>query len=284
MADFNVTHAAYHRRQLERFQREAVVRAEAVAVRCEMLLNEAGAARNCSAGDVSPQGVIGKSNGTSECRAQGVHRSEIHRGWICRISRTAMKQNDLRTSGAPQRFRASSTSARFAMPVERITGLPVLRHGAEGQVNQLKGGDFVSRKVKRLAKFNIARIINRGENEKIALLGAGNKRLMKIDRHSGLFIELVKVLRPPDGIDKRAGMIAPQGEGVGGVCLQLDSIHAGLGGEIHKKKRLDEIAVVIRTDLSRKKCRMPGADCPSSDGDLTHGAFLRRHGVSSRYT
>ncbi len=78
-------------------------------------------------------------------------------------------------------------------------------------------------------------------------------------------VETVAVPQPPLDVEHR--VVVVDGQGVGGIGLQLDRVGAGRLRRLDQRQGAAEIAVVVAGDLGDDVRRMAGSDRPAGNGD-----------------
>lgn len=232
-------------------------------------------------------GVIREPHGYPEGLGQMGNRPQVHLLRRRRVGTGALEQHQL-------------PAAAFAQRAHRLPDLLQGRHAGgqdhrlargchapqEGEVHQLEGGDLVQGDVHRLQKRHRGGIEGAGEEDQPETFGDFLEARLPVPRGVSLLVQAVQGSPLPGRAfaDAEPGLIRIQGQGVGGVGLELDGVRPGLPGRFDQAHRPVEVLPMVGRQLGDDKHRLTGSDAAISEGDRGEKRRRTIHGSSSPYS
>lgn len=137
------------------------------------------------------------------------------------------------------------------------------------QVDGLEGGDLIGWGVEVLEQVDGGVIEGGTEDGDVVLARVFEQRLVPLPWHVRFLVKLIERLAIPQAaVDLEFFGVAVQGDGVGGVGLQLDSIGAGLLRLLDDLHRGVELAVVVSGELGDDVGRGVGSNPTTGDKNV----------------
>ncbi len=267
------------------FQREAVIRAAAVAVLGQVLFDDRGPQRHgCDGGGIVKR-VVGKARHKAEARdhvGQGAQVVILGGRGVARDAVEDRKVAAAPVAGGGDRLGDLLGVGHAGRDDHRLAGGGGIAD--ERQVHGLEARDLVGGGAQILEQVDGGGVEGRGEDRQAARAGMGEKGRVPVPWGIGGAVELVQALAGPlagRDLEFRAGGV--QGDRVGGIGLDLDRVGPGGGGGIDDAEGGIKAAVVVRRKLGDQIGRVRGADGAAIDADLGGGGGHRaplaaRHG------
>ncbi len=264
-------------RQLLRLQREGGVRSAVRPGQGDVLFDDAGAQRDGGHRRGGPQRVIRQTGDAAEVLGQARDHAQVGVGVPGRIGADAMQQGDGR-SGFPRRLHCRRDLARAGHAGGDDQGPSGARGPADQrQVDRFEGGDLEGRRVQPLEQLHGGLVEGRGETGDATAVCAREQRLVPFEGREGFRIEVVEgAPRPEAALDDEARASVVEGDGVGGIGLQLDRVRAGLGGGVDQLQRPLQASIVVARQLGDHIGRTIRPDRTSGDGESFGQAGLLR--------
>ena len=253
--------------QLGRFQGECGVDPALGPAEGEVLLDEDCPQGHRSHGGRRAEGMVGQAGHDPEALCHVRQGGQVHARHGCRVGARAVQDDQV-------------LGPRPAGGLHRLGDLGLGRHprghdqgpsgrGAsadKGQVHQFKGGDLVGGRAEVFEQVHGREVEGRGEQGHARLAGLFEQGRVPVPGRVGLGVELVEAAAVPKApLDAESRPVMVEGDGVGGVGLDLDGVGTRLGRRRDQVQGAFDVAIVVARHLGHHIGRMAGPDGPAGD-------------------